>query len=68
MQTHMISCDNKNLLVLTVETFSDNDDDGDNDNDNDNGNPAIPGPYSTSVLYPDSAGEHARRNALFVDL
>ena len=26
------------------------------------------GPHSTTVLYPDSDGEHARRNALFVDL
>ena len=25
------------------------------------------GPHSTTVLYPDSDGEHARRNALFVD-
>ena len=24
--------------------------------------------FCLSVLYPDSAGEHARRNALFVDL
>ena len=26
------------------------------------------GPHSTTVLYTDSDGEHARRNALFVDL
>ena len=25
------------------------------------------GPHSTTVLYPDSDSEHARRNALFVD-